>query len=302
MKQLLSFAALFASFAGLTTLSQAQVINVTNDPGVNPIIGIAVSPAAVASGKDEVGNPVNPNPGQYGYSTNGYVNGGMLRGGTTDNSSFPGTYTALVDGNLNTYGDTEYDGYGTNNSDPSTDPMGYRFGSAYVGVTGLGAISAVTPVTTIKLTFELDLYGQPGSYFGDNGVGDAAQVGGTGDYFLNLPSTLTLFMQVTTDGTTWTDVAFNSNYSSIMNGLDLGDGATAMLSPQVTFNLDSTADGANIEGIRLIGTVGGGRDDGMLGVADMEILTPEPSTYALIGLGMAGLFVVGRFVRRASAV
>jgi hypothetical protein len=263
MKQLLSFAALVASFAGLTTLSQAQVINITNDSGVNPIIGIAISPAAVASGKDEVGNAVNPNPGQYGYSTNGYVNGGMLRGNTGN------TYTALTDGDLTTYGDTEYDGYGTNNSDPSTDPMGYVFGSAY---------------------------------FGDNGTGDVYVNPGATDATLHLPSTLTLDMQVTTDGVNWTSVAFTSNYVALMNGLDVGTGTNAMLSPQVTFTLDSTAEGTNIEGIRLIGTVGGGRDDGMLGVADMEVETPEPSTYALIGLGMAGLFVVGRFVRRASAV
>jgi hypothetical protein len=290
MKALLSLAV----FTGITTMAQAQIINITNDAGVDPIIGIAVSPAAVASGKDELGNAVNPNSSQYGYSTNGYVNGGMLRGNT------PNTYTALTDGDLTTYGDTEYDGFQRTDTD-GTAPMGYDFGSAYVGVTGLSTISAIHPVTTIKLTFELDLYGQPGSYFGDNGVGDAAQIGGTGDYFLNLPSTLTLFMQVTTDGTTWTNVAFNSNYASVMNGLDLGNGETAMLSPQVTFNLDSTAEGANIEGIRLIGTVGGGRDDGMLGVADMVVETPEPSTYAMIGLSMAGLFVVGRFIRRASA-
>jgi hypothetical protein len=294
MKQFLSFSLLIV-VTGFASLANGQVMNVTNDPGVTPIIGLAISPAGVASGTDENGNTLPPDPAQYGYTTNGYVNGGMLRGNTGN------TYTALTDGNLTTYGDTEYDGFQRNATD-GTAPMGYDFGSAYIGVTGLSTISAVTPVTTIKLTFELDLYGQAGSYFGDNGTGDVYVNPGATDATLHLPSTLTLEMQVTTDGTNWTSVAFNSNYYAVMNGLDVGTGTDAMLSPQVTFNLDNNADGANIEGIRLVGTVGGGRDDGMLGVAEMVVETPEPTTYALIGLGMAGLFVVGRFLRRASAV
>jgi hypothetical protein len=295
MKNVLSIAAVSLALTGFATLANAQVYNnVTNDAGVNPIIGLAISPAAVSSGVDELGNAVPPSPAQYGYTTNGYVNGGMLRGNTGN------IYTAITDGNLSTYGDTEYDGFDRSDTD-GTAPMGYPFGSAYVGVTGLSSITSEIPVTTIKLNFALDLYGQPGSYFGDNGTQDVYVNPGATDATLHLPSTLTLQMQVTTDGTTWTSVPFVSNYYKVMNGLDVGTGTNEQVSPTVTFVLANAGDGVGIDGIRLVGTVGGGRDDGMLGVAEMQVVqTPEPSTYALMLGGLAFLAFCVR--RKNSAV
>lgn len=275
----------------LTTTSPAQVLNVTANG--TPIMGLAASDAAIASGKDGVGNAISPSDSSYGYTTNGYVAAQMERGGTTDASSWPGWLPALVDGKTTTYSDTEYDG---NLSDPLTHP----FGSAYVGMKGLAAISALHPVTTIKLVFELDLYGTAGSYFGDNGTGDVYKNGGATDATLHLPSSLTLFMQTTTDGVNWVNQAFTTDYTTVMNGLDVGNGTTAMLSPTVTFTLDGLANGMNIQGIRVIGTVGGGRDDGMLGIADMIVETPEPSTYAMIALGTVALLGLARFARRTA--
>jgi hypothetical protein len=182
----------------------------------------------------------------------------------------------------------------------SKDPLGYIYGSSYVGETGLSSVSAVNPVTTIQLTFQLDLYGQPGSYFGDNGTGDVYQNGGTGDYYVHLPSTFSLAMQITTDGTTWIDVPFTTNYVTVMNGFDVGNGTDTVLGPTATFTLDNVAEGENIDGIRVVGTNGGGRDDGMLGVAEMVIETPEPSTYAMVAFGVAALVLAARFMRRTA--
>jgi hypothetical protein len=293
--KMLSVVALLA----FVNLANAQVVDVTSDG--TPVIGLVVSAAAIASGTTEDGGTVPPNASDYNYTTNGYVSDGALRGGTTDGSSFSGTYAALVDRNPATYGDTEYDGYNRTNTDGSEQPLGYDFGSAYVGLTGLSSVSTTTPITSIQLTFTLDIYEGSSGFFGDNGTKDVYQNTPGGDYFIHLPTLSPYQVQTTTDGTTWTTVASTSNYYALINNLDVGAAPNTVLnSPTVTFSLASPAEGLGIDGIRVVGTDAGGRDDGLLSVATLTVLAPEPSTYAMLVLGLGGLFLLARFARRTA--
>jgi hypothetical protein len=110
-------------------------------------------------------------------------------------------------------------------------------------------------------------------------------------------------VQVTSDGgTTWTTVASQSNYVQQLTGA-LHD--NSLNSNLVTFALNTPQSG--IDGIRVIGESGGvaGGDSGFVGFTQFdaytggEVSVPEPSTWAMFGIGAVAL--VGWMMRRCCA-
>jgi hypothetical protein len=209
-----------------------------------------------------------------GYSYNQYTD-------TPPNNS--------VDNNPYTFDATYYDNGNYNHPTVAYD-------SSYIGIDGAALLTATAtqPVTTIQLTLALF---HDGGWFGEHGTD-------TSETTLSAGELIAPTVQITTDGTDWTTVAMTTaSANAYVTSLENTSHVTETNSPLLTFTLVTPQ--YNIEGIRLIGTDGGyaGNGDGFLGVIQFSALdVPEPSTYALIGLGMGGLFVVGRFLRRASAL
>ena len=160
---------------------------------------------------------------------------------------------------------------------------------AYVGMTDLN-VPAGEQVTNVVMNVATFF---DGGWFGPNAAGPGnGGVLGAVDH-LSVPT-----VQVTSDGgTTWTSIASDSNdYVAQLEGHAIGD--TAANNPTfatVTFPLNDPQVGIN--GIRLIGSEGGGPagDDlgGFIGAAEFEVNTsaiPEPSSALLIFLSGLGLF------------
>jgi hypothetical protein len=276
-KELLFAPMVILTLGVFTSSAKGQTIDVTADG--TPILGLANSAAYIATG-----NAANDNgdPNEYNYSTNGYTN---VRGNTNTGVQ------AMVDNDPSTYADTEYDG-------DLAPPLNQHFDSAFVGEIGLGTVSATTPITAIQLNFTLNLYEGSSGFFGDNGTGDTYQNSPGGDYFIHLPA-LTPYQVQVYNGTTWTTVASTSNYYALLNNYDVGSAPNIVQnSPTITFTLSDPVDGDNIDGIRVIGTYAGPRSGGPLAINTLVVEAPEPSTYALLGLGMAGLLACGSIRRR----
>jgi len=192
--------------------------------------------------------------------------------------SNPSTPVYITDGNLGTHEQV--------------------FGSfAYAGVVGLGSATSSNYVTGLTVSFEL-FY--DGGWFGPNGQDSLAQEetasGGTTQAPITAEDISILpTLQITTDGTTWTNVAYTSaDYASNLEGVFHYN--PALVAP-ITFTLDTPVN--DIEGIRLIGETGGTSD--FLGIAEMNVIaeTPEPSTYALIGGGLLVFIGFARWRRLA---
>lgn len=179
----------------------------------------------------------------------------------------------------------------TNMTDGSINSSDQTFGSsAYAGLVGITAPTLKFDVTSITVNFAI-FY--DGGWFGPNGQdsldqeeqasGGTMQAPLTSADLANLPT-----LQITTDGINWTDVGYNSNYVSQLLGIYHYN---EVISPTVTFYPTSTI--TDIDGIRLIGTSGGISD--FIGVSDFHVYaTPEPSTYALLGVGLLALLAYAR--------
>lgn len=107
-------------------------------------------------------------------------------------------------------------------------------------------------------------------------------------------------VQITSDGTHWTNVAATSNYDSVMLGATIGGGANSnpVNSPLSTFTLDHPQ--SDVLGIRLLGNGGGyAGNGGFIGVSEMYVNVPEPSSVVLVVLGAVGLAIAARRRRKA---
>jgi hypothetical protein len=183
-----------------------------------------------------------------------------------------------------------------NMTDGSVNTGDQTFGSiAYAGINNFTKDPVHPFVTAVKVNFEL-FY--DGGWFGPNGA-DALNTeeqasGGTMQAPIEASDLSLPTLQVTTNGTTWTNVTYSSNYTSQLEGIYHYNEA---ITPVVTFNLDTPA--YEIKGIRLIGTTGGTSD--FLGVSNFAVVAevPEPSTYAMLLGGLAGLAF---FVRRKGSM
>jgi hypothetical protein len=184
-----------------------------------------------------------------------------------------------------------------NMTDASLSSSDQTFGSvSYAGLVGVGLqpVTTLLPVVQVQVNFAL-FY--DGGWFGPNGQDSLDQEeqasGGTMQAPLTAQDLSVLpTMQITTDGSTWTDVSYTSNYASQLEGIYHYN---EVISPIVTFTLDTPA--ADIEGIRLIGQSGGTSD--FVGISNFAVLAPEPSTYALFGCGLLALLGLSRWRRLA---
>lgn len=162
---------------------------------------------------------------------------------------------------------------------------------AYVGITGF-TIPAGEHITSLSL--EINTFFD-GGWFGPNGVSPAAGTALTGANLI-VPT-----IQVSSDGgTTWSTVASSVNdYLAVLTGHTIGGGANPNPTlATVTFQLDSGQTG--VDGIRIIGSEGGGPAGADLGgfIAASELtvdttVIPEPSSLMLLG-AMGALFAFRR--------
>ncbi len=204
-----------------------------------------------------------------GTATIGYTSNTSLAGTENDHASSTVGAQPVNDLNLSTHVD-DYP-YTTN------DYVGITFGAPVHNVVSVGLVMAM---------------------FVDGGwFGPSSTTPGAGNP-LAAGDLLAPTVQITTDGTHWTNVASTTNYDSVMLGAGIGGGLNPNPnnSPLSTFTLDTTA--YNIEGIRLIGNGGGvAGNGGFIGVAQLyvnAVPTPEPSALVLAGLGAVGLFFAAR--------
>jgi hypothetical protein len=167
-------------------------------------------------------------------------------------------------------------GNSVNNFDYSGDSYGY-----------VGIVFS-DPIT--DLVSSLNLYSylfSDGGYFGNNSNVDNSHGYNGTDPGNNLAASdlVAPEVQITLDGTTWTDVASTTNYDTALVGATVGS------YPESTFTLDTPVTG--IEGIRLIGLNGGQSE--FVAVSELQVETaPEPSTYALMLTGLGMLALVAR--------
>jgi hypothetical protein len=183
---------------------------------------------------------------------------------------------SLIDGNA---GDGNLGAYNTTFSNP------FQGNSSFAGIEGsdLQTSSNTGGVTYVQAVFCLFV---DGGWFGPTNTDPGKDVP-------LLPSDLTTpEVQITADGTDWTTVGAQSDYIEQLIGALHDNGLNSKV---VTFALDTPE--TNIEGIRLIGNSGGvaGGDQGFVGFTELTVysggtlIVPEPSTWALFALGVAGL-------------
>jgi hypothetical protein len=151
---------------------------------------------------------------------------------------------------------------------------------SYVGVTFSGALDV--PVSSLNLY--MYTFGD-GGWFGPSGTGyDSGELDSS-----NLTAPI---VQVTYDLTNWVTVASTNTYVTDLTGV-----VANQYAPETTFDLTSPV--TDIEGIRLLGPNGGTAtwhgNQGFIGVAELQVIeAPEPSTYALLAIGAAGLVFFAR--------
>jgi hypothetical protein len=150
---------------------------------------------------------------------------------------------------------------------------------SYVGVEFSGGLDV--PVSSLNLYMYTFV---DGGWFGPSGTGyDSGELDSND---LTAP-----IVQVTYDLTNWVTVASTNTYVTDLTG------ASGGLTPEATFDLTSPV--TDIEGIRLLGPNGGTATyeghQGFIGVAELQVIeAPEPSTYALLAMGAAGLVFFAR--------
>ncbi|MDB6133214.1 MAG: hypothetical protein JWM59_1457 [Verrucomicrobiales bacterium] len=189
-----------------------------------------------------------------------------LSGGTDTAYSQQNTPQVINDGLFNTRVDT-FNGGQPNAAD----------GFSYVGITWPAPRPA--PVNRVEVVMAVF---SDGGWFGVSGTGPASGSPLTPDD-LTAP-----IVQVTTDGTTWTDVPASSNYIGTASGTIIPNpgGVTSIRSA-----FDLATPQANIRGIRLIGPEGGTASGGFLGVWEMtvgDVSTIGNSNIAVYGTAIMG--------------
>ena len=144
--------------------------------------------------------------------------------------------------------------------------------SAYVGI--LWPASRTDGVQTVTLSMATFV---DGGWFGVNGVSPAGGEALVLDTHISAATAPVI--QTTADGgTTWSEVASTSDYLTVMDGHTIGGGANPnpSIPGDITFTLDTPVTGIN--GVRVIGSVGGNAGDasnGFIGVSELQVDTVE---------------------------
>jgi hypothetical protein len=183
--------------------------------------------------------------------------------GTEESSGFDtvvanaGTVANINDGDLTTRVDT-YNG-------ASADTL------SFVGIVWTNAL--IKPLVALELSLATFF---DGGWFGNNNVGP-----GSGGSLSAAVDLLEPKVQVTTDGTVWTDVAATSDYLVAFDGhplpaVDFGPPTSAT----ALFRL--TTPQAGIKGVRIIGSEGGTASGGFLGVFELTALNRATQPVSLL--------------------
>jgi hypothetical protein len=157
-----------------------------------------------------------------------------------------GTLANINDGNLKTHVD-DWNGGGT-------DPL------SFVGITWTNAVT--NAVSRLELTMATFL---DGGWFGPNNKGPGAG-GNLNSLYLKAPN-----VQVSFDGgTTWSNVAYITDYLTAFDGHGIGGGTNPNpSSASAVFTLVTPIKG--ISGIRLLGSEGGTASGGFVGVYELGV-------------------------------